>query len=51
MQRRRGNPFLLRQMSNGRVVRNRSIDTAVMQLECSAWPSASNSTAVVHPTG
>jgi UDP-2,4-diacetamido-2,4,6-trideoxy-beta-L-altropyranose hydrolase len=31
--------------------RNHSIGTAVMQLECSAWPSASNSTGVIHPAG
>jgi hypothetical protein len=32
-------------------VGDRSIDTAVMQLECSARRSASNSTAVIHPAG
>ncbi|WP_392338275.1 hypothetical protein [Loktanella salsilacus] len=30
---------------------NHSIGTAVMQLECSAWPLASNSMGVIHPTG
>jgi Fur family ferric uptake transcriptional regulator len=31
--------------------RNHSIGTAVMQLECSAWPSTSNSMGVIHPAG
>jgi hypothetical protein len=30
---------------------NHSIGTAVMQLECSAWPSTSNSMGVIHPAG
>jgi hypothetical protein len=37
--------------SNPAVLSNHSIGTAVMQPGCFAKPSASNSTAVVHPTG